>query len=248
MNGVSFSLSEFLPVWVVELGGVLVLLLVVAGLVFKLNRWLRIVNPLKVGGGSRQSGYAKALMAGLKISITQKDVITDSRLRLVMHQFIFWGFILCGVATTLVWLTGTAEKARTFADIPKIFGNLGGVLLLVGVSYLLLRLVVSMEFRRNRTLGDLSFFMALFLVAATGFTTQYFRMEGWTAISLANYYIHLAANIFLLGAAPFTHFFHAITTPLMRVLAILYPGNTLYRKKYDKITEDLLAYFDKEKK
>lgn len=244
----SFSLSEFVSVGLVELGGLVIALVVLVGLVFKIRQWLRVVNPLKINGGSRQAGYFNALTEALKISITQRDVITDSRLRLVMHQFVFWGFVLCGVATTLVWLTGTAEKARTLADIPKVFGNLGGVLLLVGVSYLLIRLIVRREFRQNRTLGDLSFLIALFLVAATGFTTQYFRMEGSITLALANYYIHLAANVALLAAAPFTHFFHAITTPLMRMLAVLYPDSTMRREKFDKMAEDVLARFEEDRK
>lgn len=243
----SFSLSEFVPVWVVELGGVVVLIVVIAGLVFKLRKWLAIVNPLKLNGTGSREGYGKALLEAFKLSITQRDVITDSRIRLVMHQFVFWGFILCGVATTLVWLTGTAERARSLTELPKIFGNVGGILLLVGVSYLLARLIISHDFRRNRSLGDLSFFIALFLVTVTGFTTQFFRMEGSATLALTNYFIHLAANVFLLAAAPFTHFFHAITTPLMRMLAVLYPNSTMYRKKFDKIAEDVLTYFEEEK-
>lgn len=238
-------MSNFVPVWLVELGGAIVALIVLIGLVFKMRRWLRIINPLRITGKKR---FGMALVKTLKTSLVQSDVITDSRLRLVMHQFVFWGFIFCGVATTLVWVTGTAEKARTFTEVPKIFGNVGGVLLLIGVSYLLLRLVVLSEFRRNRRLGDLVFFISLFIVAVTGFTTQFYRMEGSTLLALSNYYIHLAANFVLLAAAPFTHFIHAITTPLMRLLATLYPERSLYKEKYDKIGDEVARFFEEDKK
>lgn len=244
----SFSLSEFIPVWVVELAGAAVALVVAIGLVYKLLQWKRIINPLLTNGGSRQSGYVNAFLSALKLSITQRDVITDSLTRLVMHQLIFWGFILCGVATTLVWLTGTAEKARAFTDIPKVFGNVGGILLLIGTMYLLFRLVGSSSFRRNRTLGDLAFLIYLFLVTVTGFTTQYFRMAGDSSLALVNYYIHLTANILLLATAPFTHFIHAITTPLMRMIAILYPGRLIYKEKLNKIADDVITHFEEERK
>jgi len=236
-----FSLSQFVPVWLVEAGGLVILAAVLIGLTFKILRWRRVTNPL-MSSGSRRTGYLYALTSALKISITQRDVITDSLLRLVMHQLIFWGFILCGVATTLVWVTGTAEKARTFADVPKIIGNIGGVMLLIGTIYLLARLILSRNFRQNRTIGDLTFFLTLFIVTVTGFTTQYFRIGGDPNLALANYYIHLAANIVLLGAAPFTHFIHAITTPLMRLIIILH-SDDLYKLKLYKIAEEVKGRF-----
>jgi hypothetical protein len=214
----SFLLSHYVPVWLVELGGIVILIAVIIELVFKLRNWIKVLGP--VTHATKLAGVLKNLTSLLKISITQNDVIVDSKLRLVMHQFMFWGFILCGISTTLVWLTGTAERARTLTDIPKIFGNIGGLLLLIGCGYVLLRLVAVKEFRRNRSVGDLLFFLSLFIVTVTGFTTQYYRLSGDPVMALSNYITHLAANVILLGAAPFTHFFHAISTPFLRIFTL----------------------------
>jgi len=233
----SFSLSQYVPLWLVEAGGLVILVAVLIGLTFRILRWSRIIDPL-MSSSSHRTSYLRALTSVLKISLIQREVIKNSQLRLVMHQLIFWGFILCGVATTLVWVTGTAERIRTFADIPKIIGNLGGALLLIGTMYLLLKLILLRSFRRNRTIGDLTFLFSLFVVTVTGFTTQYFRIGGDHNLALANYYIHLAANVVLLGAAPFTHFIHAITTPLMRLITIL-QADELYKLKLNKISEEV---------
>jgi len=233
----SFPLSHYVPVWLVELGGIIVLVAVIMGVAFKLRNWVKVLGP--VAYAAKHAGFLKNLPAVLKISITQNDVIVDSKLRLVMHQFMFWGFILCGVATSLVWITGTAEKARTLTDIPKIFGNIGGVLLLVGCSYVLLRLVTVKEFRRNRAVGDLLFFLSLFIVTITGFTTQYYRMTADSAMALTNYAIHLAANVILLGAAPFTHFFHAVSTPFLRLFTVSLKPEELKQLKAEEILNTL---------
>ncbi len=233
----SFSLSHYVPVWLVELGGIIVLVVVIMGVAFKLKNSVKVLGP--VANAAKHAGFLKNLLAVLKISITQKDVIVDSKLRLVMHQFIFWGFMLCGVSTSLVWITGTAEKARALIDTPKIFGNIGGVLLLVGCSYVLLRLIAVKEFRRNRAVGDLLFFLSLYIVTVTGFTTQYYRMAGDPAMALSNYAIHLTANVILLGAAPFTHFFHAISTPLLRVFTVNLKTEELKQIKAKEMLHDL---------
>jgi nitrate reductase gamma subunit len=93
-------------------------------------------------------------------------------------------------------------------------------LLLIGCGYVLLRLIAVKEFRRNRSVGDLLFFLSLFIVTVTGFTTQYYRLSGDPVMALSNYITHLAANVILLGAAPFTHFFHAISTPFLRIFTV----------------------------
>jgi len=237
----SFSLSHYVPVWLVELGGIIVLMAVIMGVVFKLRYWIKLLGP--VAHPTKLAGFLKKLPAVLKISIKQSDVIVDSKLRLVMHQLMFWGFILCGVSTTLVWITGTAEKARALTELPKIFGNSGGILLLIGCSYVLLRLIAVKEFRRNRSVGDLLFFLSLFIVTLTGFTTQYYRMAGEPAIALLNYAIHLTANVILLGAAPFTHFFHSILIPFLRVFTVNLKTEELRQIKAKEMLHDLKEKF-----
>jgi hypothetical protein len=210
---------------------------VITGVVFKLRKWAKVLGP--VADATKLEGFLKNLPAAMKISITQNDVIVDSKLRLVMHQLMFLGFILCGVSTTLVWIMGTAEKARTLTDIPKFFGNIGGVLLLAGCSYVLLRLIIIKEFRRNRKVGDLLFFLSLFTVTVSGFTTQYYRMAGEPAMALLNYAIHLTTNVILLGAAPFTHFFHAILTPFLRTFTLTVKTQEMRKIKAKEILHSL---------
>ena len=248
----SFALSEYIPVWLVELGGYLVLAAVIIGVAYRFASWRRVLPETLVQRAKEHGAAALArhfFSVLLRRVILQRGIINDSKARLSAHHAMFWGFLLCGAATTLVFALGIAEKARTFADYPKVIGNVGGIFLLIGGTYILLRLIAREEFRRERRLGDFVFFGSLYITTITGFTTQYLRMNNLVELAVSSYVIHLASAALLLGAAPFTHFFHALLTPAMRLLEELAGGMpSLYQHKAAAITQQIEELYSEDRK
>jgi len=252
----SFPLADFIPVWLVELGGLLILVVIILGSIYRFRRWAKTTPTGMLSDVMRILGpfnLIKVFFSELFHRVMlQRDVILGSRVRWLAHFAIFWGFVGTGIATTMVWLYGIAATARDFSEPAKIIGNIGGFLLLFGGTYVLLRLVFVKEYRRERTLSDALFFIMLYVTTVTGFTTQFLRMADDVQMAYLSYVIHLAAVIVLLGTAPFTHFFHALLTPSLRFLEKLAERivgvEGSFRYKGSVITSQIAAIYAEEGK
>jgi nitrate reductase gamma subunit len=213
--------NSFLPVYLLDAGAVLVVIIIALALAYKLRRWTRVTTPsffkdAKANLGS--SGLAKLFLSELVSRVlAQKELLTDSRARRATHLMIFWGFI--GLAFATVWddlffHDGALPEPLSSANFGNLVGNVAGALLLAGMTIVIVRYVVVPKFRIG-TRGDLVFLGLLYFATITGFLTEFSRSTvSWFAYG--NYGLHLVLVAALFLTAPFTHFFHSILTPFMR--------------------------------
>jgi nitrate reductase gamma subunit len=214
------ELRNLLPVALVDAGAVAVVIVVIIGLVYKLGLWRRVLPPRLFSEATHAIGTRGMVQSAFgelaNRVILQRNVIVDSPWRFVAHHMVFWGFVASAVATSLVYVYAPDARPRALLEPAKIAGNIGAILLLVGTTYILGRLWVRPEYRRERRRGDAVFLLALFATALTGVVTEWARIATIRELAYGAYVTHMVSVIALLATAPFTHFMHAITTPLLR--------------------------------
>ncbi len=212
----SLRLTDFYPVWFIDLAAAVTVVLIAAGIAYRMLELRRIGVFTYMAEAARRlspTTLATAILSELFSRVVMsRGVITDSRWRWSAHYSQFAGFILCAIATTLVYIYYPTAEPRHFTAIPKIIGNIGGILLLVGGVYFLLRLS-----KWSRRPVDAVFTTLLFTVTVTGFGTQFARVSGEASVTFWIYTAHLVSVAALLASAPFTRFFHAVQTPLIRL-------------------------------
>lgn len=139
--------------------------------------------------------------------------------RRIYHSFVFWGFSLDFVSTTLAfvyqdlmhWLPPYSRGSA-----PVIFGSVGGVALIIGtIGLIWLKVNSERDLATRDSYGmDYTFLVILFLTALTGMLTLMFRETRALGAILI---IHLAVVGSLFVTAPYGKFVHA----LYRSLALI---------------------------
>ena len=219
MVGMAVELRDFVPTLAIELAAAVIVVLVVAGIIYKYRRWTKVIPSKLFQDASKHIGWGG--MIGLFFSelgnrvALQRAVLTDSRVRWVTHFMMFWGFLGLAFATTWVFLFYREGAPRPLSDPGKIVGNIGGALLIIGTTIILLRSLFTQKYQGGRR-GDIAFLVMIYLSTITGFTTELARMAGGDILAYANYTVHLIFVIGLLVTAPFTHFLHALLVPFLR--------------------------------
>ena len=215
------QLNEFLPNYFVDYAAIVSLVILAAGLGYKFRTWWRVV-PFDLFKDARAqfhfSGLLGMLLTELRQSvIVQRVVFLDSKSRRWVHLAVFWGFVCLAVATTwddIFYYSGTLPAPFTLQNFGNVIGNVGGALVLTAMTIIVLRYALLSKWRDTYK-GDLTFLVLLYLATITGFTTEVFRFSpAWLADE--SYAVHLIFIGALVMTAPFTHFFHALLTPLMR--------------------------------
>jgi nitrate reductase gamma subunit len=214
--------SDFISVLLIDLTAIVIILCLVAGLIYKFRFWIKVVPTgffreanQHLGLRSLVSLFFSELMNRV---LAEKGVLNDSRIRRATHLMVFWGFM--GLAFATVWddvffHQGPLPAPLSFQNLGNIVGNVGGILLLAGMTAMILRYVFVSRFKVAK--GDLSFLIVLYLATVSGFATEFARYSPtWFANS--NYVVHLVIVAALILTAPFTHFFHAVLTPFLRYL------------------------------
>jgi hypothetical protein len=162
-----------------------------------------------------RQGAFRGLLSVLLLDVgASRPLRTCDKVKWSSHILIFWGFVFTGIATTLAFFM-KPEGAVLPLDHPvKVFGNAGGILLVVGCS--------AMFYARFQESGSLwhlhrsdYFLVALLLTAATGFLTENTIYAFGRAASLTPYvyWTHMAVIVSLLATAPWTKFTHAFYKP-----------------------------------
>ncbi|MEM4315847.1 MAG: respiratory nitrate reductase subunit gamma [Nitrososphaerota archaeon] len=227
---------DVIPVSVVDMLALISVIIIAAGVVYKLLEWRRIIPRGFMSEVRARLGYG-----GVGSTLTREVVdrvvanrgLFNEGWRRAIHLTMFWGFVGLAVTTTWAYIVNPHADYRPISEPYRILGNVSGVLLLFGSTVAILRILFSSRFRHARTVKDLLFLCSLWLTTVTGFTTQYYREIAQTspvnpsiATLLAfNYQLHFILVGTLLLTAPFTSFMHAITTPLLRLYENL--GNRL---------------------
>jgi nitrate reductase gamma subunit len=208
----------------IDIGGVIVLLVVIFGIAYKLNggslhhffHWQIFSKRRKEKINDSESSTVVPSFFTILVRevFAFQNLGTCSKTKRFSHFAIFWGFVFLAISTTLAFLTNPTNIVLPLYNPVKIFGNAGGALVVAGF--------VGMFYIRYReeapiwrlTRSDL-FLMTLFLAVVTGFVTQqtiYSSMgSDWVS---STFWIHMVFVIMLLATAPFTKFFHAISKPV----------------------------------
>ena len=215
--------SPAVPVSIIDLAAIFAVVIVAIGVSYRLRNWLRVV-PSEVFKDAtkhiRTGGLVRMFFSELSSGVLlQRAVFTNSKSRLVTHLMVFWGFVCLAIATVwddLFFRNGILPPPFSLRNIGNLIGNVGGVLLVAGITIMVIRYAVVKEFKENSK-GDLSFLLVMYFAGITGFLTEFSRYS-IASIAYTNYAIHLALVAALLICAPFTHFFHAVSTPLLRYI------------------------------
>ena len=156
-----------------------------------------------------------------------------SNFRTTAHMLVFFGFggaliATSGAVIALViekFVSSFPQEYNVWINVPfplwhpiKIFGNLGGFAILIGLG-----LMVYQRLSNPENSGKAGYSMWLFiwmtgLVTMTGLGAQFLRIAEIPTLAYPVYYIHLVTVFFLLWYAPFSQFGHMF----YRALAMIY--------------------------
>jgi hypothetical protein len=212
----------FLAVAWIDYAAAVVVIVIAIGLFFKLRQWFSVLPKSLFSNAKRYIGGSAITSSFLSVLarqvIGQKDIINDSRTRWLTHLLLFWGFVGLGVATVwddVFFRQGDLPPPFSPANPGNIIGNIGGALVVIGATVMLVRYLVVPKFAQNPK-GDMFFFIFLYVAVLSGFATEFSRYFGLVIPTFTIYLVHLVIVGALLISAPFTHFFHAVQVPFLR--------------------------------
>ena len=206
--------------------------LFLAGVVAHIRVWKRSAKPLAITF-SREELKRAILDTFLGRRVIQGDIAAG-----MMHLFIFWGFLSLFIGTALLFihdylvsfLTGTTYLVYSLAL------ELGGLMLLVGLFWALIRRYIQRVSRLERQMEDALIPTWLFLVGLSGFLVEGLRLASqqpsWGTWSFVGIWMssllspgeakeiypyfwwgHALLSLCFIAAIPFTKLFHIISAP-----------------------------------
>jgi len=208
----------------IDLGSVVVLAVVVVGVLDRIekgslhhfDRWYVVKAPTGLAEATMSFGVAvRSFSVVLFRDVFATQVLdTCSKLKRASHIAIFWGFAFLGISTTLAFITNPSNVVLPLTDPVKLFGNVGGALVVVGFVFMF-----YVRYREQAPIWRLTrsdvFMLTLFLTVVTGFVTQQVVYSSADPFWVSNtFWLHMGFVIVLLATAPFTKFFHVISKPV----------------------------------
>jgi len=217
----------------IDAAGLVALILVVLGVTYKIRTgafhhfsFWRIfdssskIRQDKAGNTSAVTSrvaFQSFLTVFFREAFSFKVLGTCNKIKRLSHVAIFWGFVFLAISTLLAFLTNPTNAVLPLYNPVKIFGNGGGVLVIIGF--------VAMFYVRSREGASVlrvtrtdAFILLLFFAVLSGFLTQQavYSSMGAEWVS-ATFWLHMAVVVALLVTAPFTKFFHALSKPVSLV-------------------------------
>jgi quinone-modifying oxidoreductase subunit QmoC len=210
--------SKFFPHAVLNGSFSALVLLVMILFLMGFSRFIRDIRGKMPSQGlrpvlSQLAGVLKEIMLHSKFS-----QCTTKRSRSTAHLLIFYGFVIL-LAVTLVAIINVIcfEYPMALWHPAKIAGNIGGLMLITGVSIQFFQRIFQKKETGRSTFSDWSFLVFLFLLAMTGMLTEWARFGNWPAAYFI-YFIHLVLVWMVVIYAPYTKFVHV----LFRVAVLLF--------------------------
>lgn len=204
--------------------------------IFRFWRYLGVVEPSSLntrrpgaGAATRGSSSGGSIWSGVVPALI--DILTHRKFRMCgedthryyAHLAILYGFILLCLATLgralYYWFAGNSA-APPLTDPVKIAGNLGALLLTVGVTIAIYYRLSKKSASSRGGYFDWFFLLVLYATALTGVATQFARLAQIGALAYWIYLSHLLFAFMLLAYAPYSKFAHF----LYRALAMMRAG------------------------
>jgi len=212
------NFPDYVPLWLVHTVGLAIGAFVIVVVLYEFVRWRGVLAPI---------GKASKLGAGRWLGIFADTIANDviyqqispkcPDRQWVSHSLVFWGFLLLAASTTLNWLTNPTGGPLPLTNPVRVLGNLGGVMLIVGLLVVFYRVAVKPEKREVTYGADYLFIVLLFLAGITGFLMEFVSELDATGSVYIVYVAHLVTSAALLALAPFTRFIHALGRPVIRL-------------------------------
>ena len=212
--------------WLIDIGAVVILAVIAIGLIREVRTGRmdfpghRIRKMMQKKGGGENTLLGITSLLTTSGSVFLQDVLgsrvlrTCSRGKWAAHLLVFWGFAFAALATTLAYFMKPEGTILPLENPVKIFGNLGGILLMIGCVGMF-----AVRFQETGSRWEINrsdiFLLLLLLTAATGFAVEVaIYAYGRTGlVTAAAYWAHIALLIGLLITSPITKFVHAIYKP-----------------------------------
>lgn len=185
--------------------------------------WFRLAGLKQMRPALRRFGYGKA--AGIAITSILLDgflvrsLWRKSKALWIMHGLMLYGMVGLALADVLLQIFNPTRAHLAFSDPLKILPVVAGLMVLVGVLYVMYRYRTDKYIDNGMTLGrDYLFVTLLFHTVLSGIFTLLINRttsHGWV---MPIYIYHLGSISALVISAPFTRFQHAWIVPMMAAL------------------------------
>jgi len=190
--------------------------------------WKLLSNAAASQGDSNPKGPTQGDIVASLIA-TVKEIATHSKFkqceennhRYLGHLGIMYGFILLAIGTAIeifmIYVLGT-ELPLAQLSLPKIFGHLGFVALIIGLLLVIKDRLSADETVSKNSYQDWYLLVVLLTVAVTGQGLEIIRYTGIAGLAYATYFVHLVFVFALIGYFPYSKFGHVF----YRFVAILH--------------------------
>ena len=212
------NFPDYVPLSFVDTVGLAIGVIVILVLLYEFVRWRGVLSPIGKGFKLGAGKWATIFVGTITKDVVYQQISPKCPDRKwVSHSLIFWGFILLMLSTATNWLTNPTGGPLPLTNPVRVLGNLGGVMLLVGLLAALYRIGANSD-KREITFGPDYLLIALLLIAGvTGFLTEFVSEWNATEWAYGVYALHLLGSAALLLLAPFTKFIHAFGRSVIRL-------------------------------
>lgn len=185
--------------------------------------WLKLAGLKQMKPALRRFGYGKAFGIAVKSLVVDGLFVASlwrkNKKRWVMHGLMLYGMFGLALADILMQIYNPTRADLALSDPLKVLPIACGLMVLVGVLYVMWRYRTDAYIDNGLTLGrDYLFVTLLFHTVLSGiFTLAINRTaaHGWV---MPIYIYHLGSISALIISAPFTRFQHAWVAPTMVAL------------------------------
>ncbi|KGI56492.1 tricarballylate utilization 4Fe-4S protein TcuB [Campylobacter sp. MIT 97-5078] len=199
--------------YMVSVFGIVVLLMVLAlaGSVAKFYHAIKLKNlNIAVFIKSLKDALSLKYLGGHKNEGCTYPNEKRSSVRKIFHHFTAYGFLFCFIATCLGAFYHhflNLAAPYDFAQLPKIFGVIGGIMLCIGtLGLFVLKCIADKNIVDDQSVGmDYVFIFMLFLVSFTGLLLMCLKQNSLLPYML---WLHLSCVLAFFIMAPYSKFVH----------------------------------------
>jgi quinone-modifying oxidoreductase subunit QmoC len=177
-------------------------------------RFWKAIRESEVNPPPVRKGFIGSLLITLGEIGTHKyfKMCKANKPRGFAHMGILWGFLFLFIATTLAFFYGLfgRELSLPIYDPAKIVGNVGGIALFVGLTWVSARRLLKSDEAGKSRYFDWYFIGVLYMLTLSGFAVEAVRYTELREWAYSLYMIHLVFYFMLFTYLPYTKFSHVV--------------------------------------